>query len=153
MKRLLITVIVLLCLFTGFSFASAQAQNSNGHNTVGQEQAVDQLLLDLFNKEISNAVANYYKKGSISFQYDWWDKDYDVVEVDQSEKGHVLESPFVVKFTVMPTKTKHNSRTNTTTLGPSLGGTDTRTFGVEPGDLTNGIKIKMLNYEHNEPKQ
>lgn len=147
MKRLLTMVVVLLCLFTGFALASAQAQNSNGHDTVGQEQAVDQLLLDLFNQEISNAVTNFYKEDSIHYQFNWWDKDYDVVEVDQSEKGHMLKYDYngkkqhfsyVIRFTVQPQKDK-------------ILGTDTITFGVQQDSNLEPI-IKMLNYEHNEPQ-
>ncbi|WP_079525037.1 MULTISPECIES: DUF3888 domain-containing protein [Halobacillus] len=153
MKRLLTTVIVLLCLFTGVAFASAQSQNSNNHDSKGTEQATDQLMLKLFNEHIDKAVANYYKDDSISFQYNWWDEGYDVVEVDQSEKGHVLKSPYEVTFTVEPIKTKHDKQTNTTTLGPKLGGTDKITFGVVPGDVAKGIKVKMLNYEHHDSNE
>lgn len=105
---------------------ATHAQRSNNHDSVGKEQAVDQLLLSLFNEEINKAVTNYYKSDSINVQYNWWDKDYDVVEVDQTEKGHVLEYThngkkqqfaYVIRFTVRPQKDK-------------ILGTDTITFGV-----------------------
>lgn len=101
-------------------------------------------MLSLFEKNIDKAMDNYYEDDSMSAWYDCWDKDYDVVEVDQSEKGHKLKSPFIVKFTVMVRNEKQ-----------SQVGTDTITFGVVPGDgdITNGAKIKLLNYDHNEPKE
>lgn len=153
MKRLLTTVTMFLFLFTGVVFASAQSQKVNDHDSKGSEQAKDQLMLSLFNEHIDKAVANYYKDDSISFQYNWWDKDYDVVEVDQSEKGHVLKSPFEVTFTVEPIKTKQDKQTNTITLGPKVGGADTITFGVVPGDVKKEIKVNMLNYKHHDSKE
>ncbi|MDP4550128.1 DUF3888 domain-containing protein [Alkalihalobacillus macyae] len=108
---------------------------------------MDQLLLDLFAQEIRSAVTNYYKEDSVHFRFNWWDKDYDVVEVDQSEKGHILEFthdgkkqqfPYIIKFTIQPQKDK------------SLG-TDTITFGVQQ-DAELKPNIKMLSYGNQDPK-
>ncbi|UOR13714.1 DUF3888 domain-containing protein [Halobacillus amylolyticus] len=146
MKKVVYACMVAL-LALNVNIMTTHAQSSNNHDTKGQEQAVDQLLLDLFNQEIDDAVANYYKEDSINYQYNWWDKDYDVVEVDQTEKGHVLEYvhngkkqqfAYVVKFTVQPQKDK-------------VLGTDTITFGVQQ-DANLEPKIKMLSYDHSEPK-
>jgi len=53
----------------------------------GMEQVIDNMMLEQFGNEIQQAVKEYYKKDSIRVQYYWWDKNYDVVEVLQSEKG------------------------------------------------------------------
>ncbi|WP_371018655.1 DUF3888 domain-containing protein [Pseudalkalibacillus sp. JSM 102089] len=143
MKRIFILGILSLCLIIGVAFAASngsdqvQAQNY----TKDQKQPLEQLLLTLFNQKIDEAVANYYNDDSLYIQ---WVKD-NVVEVDQSEKGHTLEYThngkkqqfgYVVKFTVRPQKDK-------------ILGTDTITFGVQPGA---GVEptIEMISYDHND---
>lgn len=140
MKKVMFACMVAL-LTLGSNFGTTYAQNLNQHDSKGQEQAFDQLLLSLYNEQISNAVANHYKNDSIHFQFDWWNKNYDVVEVDQTEKGHRLQSPFVVKFTVIPAKKD----------GTQLG-TDTIILGIAPDvEDSKQTDVKLLNYVHRDP--
>jgi hypothetical protein len=96
-------------------------------------------MLTLFDEQITSAITNYYKDDSIQVQYNWWDKNYDVVEVDQAEKGNSLPKPFVIKFTILTYK---NSK---------FLGTDTIKFGVTPRSRTKTSKpkIELLGYDHN----
>ncbi|MGG3642016.1 DUF3888 domain-containing protein [Bacillus gobiensis] len=147
MKKLTCVIIVLLVLCS--SFTSIQAQNSNKHDSKGHEQVLDHFMLELFSDEIRDAVANFYNEevgtsDSILIMYNWNAKDYEVVEIDQTEKGHILENSYVVKFTVVPQKNK-------------ILGTDSITFGVEPSNYNprnkkeDNLVIKMLRYEHKDP--
>ncbi|WP_132746167.1 DUF3888 domain-containing protein [Scopulibacillus darangshiensis] len=141
-------IIALLTFASNMPLVHAESRPKHKHDSKGMEQASDQLYLTLFDQRIHDAVTNYYKDDSIRMQYNWWDKNYDVVEVDQSEKGHILEYPykgkkqqfaFTIKFTVLTYK-------NTKPLG-----TDSITFGIQH-DSDMGVKIKMLGYDHHPKK-
>lgn len=97
----------------------------------------DYLILSLMNKEIGNAVANYYKDDSARVQYHWT-KDYDVVELDQTEKGHTLKALFEVKIHI---KVENNN---------NVLGVDTLTFGITPKPIGEESKIELLNYKHKD---
>jgi hypothetical protein len=119
--------------------AHAESYPKHKHDSKGMEQVSDHLMLTLFDEQITSAITNYYKDDSIQVQYNWWDKNYDVVEVDQAEKGNSLPKPFVIKFTILAYK---NSK---------FLGTDTIKFGVTPryGTKTSKPKIELLGYNHN----
>lgn len=135
MKKFTCVIIVLLILCSSFTSVQAQTSNKHKHDSKGPEQALDHFMLELFGDEIRNAVTKQYNDDSIFVSYDWWNKDYDVVEIDQSEKGHKLENSYVVKFTVKPGNK----------------GTDTITFGVEPPRNNEKLEINLLRYEHKAP--
>jgi len=79
----------------------------------------------------------YNQTDSISWVYNWQDKNYDVVEILQVEKGQHLKSPYVIRFTIMPQKE-----------GIGKLGTDRITFGVDPTNPDGNLRIKFLQYEH-----
>ncbi|MYL56655.1 DUF3888 domain-containing protein [Virgibacillus halodenitrificans] len=140
-------VIALSVLFLLMSYNSVQAENSHKHDSKGMEQVIDHFLLEQFNNKIHNALKNYYKKDSIHFQFDWWAKDYDVIEMQQSEKGQELSHPYLIKFTV-----KSYSED-----GKQLG-TDAITFGVTPvhknmlkDNNLIPMQVEQLNLEHQKP--
>ncbi|MFD2046470.1 hypothetical protein ACFSTA_19180 [Ornithinibacillus salinisoli] len=145
MKKL--SVLPFLFIFTlSVTFSSVSAEKTNNHDSTGKEQIFDHYLLSEFNNEISKAVEDFYQEESIMIQFDWWDKKYDVVEIDQSEKGHELDYKyngkkqqfnFVIEFTVLPYTDK-------------LLGTDTITFGVQQDENLEN-QAKLLNYEHRKP--
>ncbi|MEI5906656.1 hypothetical protein WAK64_06245 [Bacillus spongiae] len=150
MKRVSVFALVSLSLLTMVIFASQDKTNAeHKHNSIISEQSNDQFIMSLFQQEIQRAVANYYNEevgtpGSIFIMYYWDHPDYHIIEVDQSEKGHLLEYtyngkkqhyPYVVKFTVEPQKN-------------GVLGTDTITFGIRPQSYTNDLEVNMLNYEH-----
>jgi hypothetical protein len=146
-KRIFVGLIAGLIIFSSVGMhALAETRQKHKHDSAGMEQASDHLYLALFESKIRNAIANYYKDDSIHWQYNWWAKEYDVVEVDQSEKGHELANPFVIKFTVLTYK-------NSKALG-----TDSITFGVTPGDSLSPnekhhkTKIELLEFQHQKPK-
>jgi hypothetical protein len=99
--------------------------------------------------ELKQAVTDFYKKDSIRVQYNWWDRNYDVVELDQWEKGNELSHPYVIKFTV---QTYDGNETGQL-------GTDTITFGVSPIQFNKEMdeknlaasKVELLDYSHSEP--
>lgn len=141
MKKVIGLLIVMSLVIV--SSMSVLAQNSNNHDSKGAEQVMDNFILALFEREIQQAVIEYYKDkinnpDSIRVTYNWRDEKYDVVEVLQTEKGRVLENSYVIKFTVMPQKKQKL-------------GTDTITFGVEPKDPQGNYKINVLKYEHKAP--
>jgi hypothetical protein len=147
-KKVFVGIIVSIIIFSSVGMnPHAETRPKHKHDSAGMEQASDQLYLALFESRIREAIANYYKDDSIHWQYSWWAKDYDVVEVDQSEKGHELAKPFVIKFTVLTYK---DSRAL---------GTDAITFGVTPGDSLSpnekhhNTKIKLLDFQHQNPKK
>ena len=80
-----------------------QAEKNHQHSSKGQEQVFDNFLLQLYQDEIITAVKDYYNDDSIRIGYDWWDKNYDVVELLQSEKGREYTSSYILKFTVLTT--------------------------------------------------
>ncbi len=147
MKKLLIFALLLLSLCVYYT--PANAENQHKHDSKGMEQAIDHFILDQFTDELNQAVTDYYKKDTIRVQYNWWDKNYDVVELDQSEKGNQLSHPYVIKFTVQ------------TYDGNKKGqlGTDTITFGVSPVQFNKEFdekdlaasKVELLDYTHGEP--
>jgi Protein of unknown function (DUF3888) len=149
MKKLLIFVVVMFSM--GMNYISVSAEKQHKHDSKGMEQAIDHFILDQFNDEMVQAVKDFYKKDSVRVQYNWWDKNYDVVELEQSEKGRELSHPYVIKFTVL------------TYEGNKMGqlGTDTITFGVSPLRFNKELdeknlaasKVELLNYRHGEPSK
>ncbi|MCQ6275949.1 DUF3888 domain-containing protein [Bacillus sp. V3B] len=145
MKKFLILAIFIFC--TSLVSITVSAENEHNHDSVGMEQAFDNLMVSQFNDEINKAVENFYKKESVRINYNWFDKGYDVVEVSQSEKGRKLSHPFVIKFTVLSYDDKKPI------------GTDTITFGVSPTienkDLNKksiaAVNVELLNFQHNKP--
>lgn len=77
------------------------AEKQHKHDSEGMEQAVDHFILDKFSDESNQTVRDFYKKDVIRVQYNWWDENYNVVELDQSEKGNELTYPYVIKITVI----------------------------------------------------
>jgi hypothetical protein len=147
MKRIFIAMIASLFIFSNLGMnASAETRPKHKHDSTGMEQASDHLYLDLFGSRIRKAITNHYKDDSIHWQYNWRAKDYDVVEVDQTEKGHILAAPYVIKFTVVTYK-------DSKALG-----TDSISFGVSPGDSLSPherdqkTKIELLDFQHQDPK-
>ena len=139
-------VIVALIVSIAFFYNSVNAENSNGHDTVGMEQAMDHLLLSQFREQINTAVKDYYKEESITIQFDWYDKNYDVVEVTQSEKGQQLSHPFLVKFTVLSYGAKEKLGTDTMTFGVSFPVADAE---VNDANLA-AMKSELVDFKHNE---
>ncbi|GAA0430482.1 MULTISPECIES: DUF3888 domain-containing protein [Virgibacillus] len=145
MKKCLFIIVLSAFLLMGYN--SVQAENSHKHDSKGMEQVFDHFMLEQFNNKIHNALGNYYKRDSIHFQFDWWAKNYDVVEMQQSEKGRELSHPYLIKFTV---KTYSED-------GKHLG-TDAITFGVTPvyknmlkdNNLIT-MQVEQLNLEHQKP--
>ena len=147
MKKFFLSVIVLILMGINTNLVSAAKQHK--HDSKGMEQAIDHFILDQFNDEIVQALKDFYKKDSVRIQYNWWDKNYDVVELQQSEKGRELSHPYLVKFTVL------------TYDGNKKGqlGMDTITFGVSPLQFNKELdeknsaaaKVDLLNYKHSEP--
>ncbi|MBO2536471.1 DUF3888 domain-containing protein [Rummeliibacillus suwonensis] len=138
MKKLLLTVgLVVGSIATtgGYSFA-AKSQDSNNLNS--SKQATDYFMLSLLSDKVNEAVSNYYKEkvsignpDSIFIKYGQY-TNISPVQVFISEKGNRLKNSFVVKVNVMPQKN-------------GILGKDTITFGVETkGD----IQIRMLDYKH-----
>ncbi|MBP3038699.1 DUF3888 domain-containing protein [Bacillaceae bacterium Marseille-Q3522] len=139
MKRLSI-LFSLLALFSITMTSLVSANEKKSDNDVVK----DSFLVSLFRDEIRKSVANYYKDevatadpDSIQIMYHWWKKDYNVVEVLQTENGHVLENTYVIKFTIVPQK-----------KDPL--GIDTIIFGVEPDNGKGELEVNMLKYEHKE---
>jgi len=149
MKKFL--VLAILILIMGFNNISVSAEKQQKHDSKGMEQAIDHFILDQFTDELAQAVKDFYKKDSIRVQYNWWDKNYDVVELVQSEKGRELSHPYVIKFTV---STYDGNKTGQL-------GTDTITFGVAPLQFNKELdeanlaasKVELLNYKHNKPME
>ncbi|UOY92804.1 DUF3888 domain-containing protein [Ectobacillus sp. JY-23] len=147
MKKLLIFALFLLSLCVYYIPANAEKQHK--HDSKRMEQAIDHLILDQFTDELNQAVANYYKKDTIKIQYNWWNKNYDVVELDQSEKENQLGHPYVIKFTVQTYDGNKKEQL----------GTDTVTFGLSPVQFNKefdqkdlaAVKVELLDYTHVEP--
>lgn len=148
MKKLAILVFLSM-LVVSVTFSSTSAEKTNNHDSTGKEQIFDQYLLSEFNNEIFKAIKEFYKDESImGIQFDCWDKQIDVVEIEQTEKGHELEYnyngkkeqfDFVIKFTILPYKDK-------------VIGTDTITFGIqEAANMKEENIVKVLNYDHKKP--
>ncbi|MCK1993230.1 DUF3888 domain-containing protein [Peribacillus muralis] len=145
MKKLLVITILMvsMCVHN----ISVSAEKHHEHDSNGMEQVMDHFILEQFSAELNQAVKDFYKKDSVRIQYNWWDKNYDVVEINQSEKGSELSHPYIIKFTVL------------TYEGNKMGqlGTDTITFGVSPFnkelDEKNlaASKVELLTYSHGEP--
>ncbi|MDG4656303.1 DUF3888 domain-containing protein [Ectobacillus antri] len=149
MKKLLIFALFLLSLCVYYIPANAEKQHK--HDAKGMEQTIDHLILDQFTDELNQAVANYYKKDTIRIQYNWRNKNYDVVELDQSEKRDQLGHPYVIKFTVQTYDGNKKEQL----------GTDTVTFGVSPVQFNKefvqkdlaAVKVALLDYTHVEPSK
>lgn len=145
MKKLLV-----LC---GLSFLMwnhpVSAKEAPSYDVKGMEKAIDHMIVDQFQDELQDAVADFYKRDSVELQYDWKEQRYDVVELEQSKDGHKLQYPYVVTFNVLVYDSKKNARI----------GTDTLTFGVVPVTSKETAKkqgkmfsvAKLLNYRHAEP--
>ncbi|MFJ7941097.1 DUF3888 domain-containing protein [Peribacillus sp. NPDC096622] len=149
MKKFL--VLAILMVSTCLNNISVCAEKQHKHDSKGMEQAMDHFILDQFTDEMVQAVKDFYKKDSVRIQYNWWDKNYDVVELDQSEKGRELSHPYIIKFTVI---TYDGNKTGKL-------GTDTITFGVSPLQFNKELdeknlaatKVELLNYSHVEPSK
>ncbi|MDP1421703.1 DUF3888 domain-containing protein [Peribacillus simplex] len=147
MKKLLVLAILMVSI--SLNNVSVSAEKQHKHDSEGMEQAMDHFILDQFSDEMVQAVKDFYKKDSVRIQYNWWDKNYDVVELDQSEKGRELSHPYIIKFTVI---TYDGNKTGQL-------GTDTITFGVSPLQSNKELdeknlaatKVELLNYSHGEP--
>ncbi|MFT9497936.1 DUF3888 domain-containing protein [Anaerosolibacter sp.] len=144
MKKLVIFLVFIMVI--GVGNVSAQTKPKHKHDSKGMEQVMDHFMLEQFHAEIFQAVKDHYKKDSVGIQFNWWDKNYDVVEIEQWEKGNELSHPFIVKFTVLPNGENKQL------------GIDTITFGVTPSDLYQefdkkdiaAVKVELLNYKHRE---
>jgi Protein of unknown function (DUF3888) len=146
MNKLLLVTMFMLSLCVPSMTVHAEKHK---HDSKGMEQAVDQFILSQFSDELKQAVTDFYKKDSVRMQYNWRDRNYDVVELDQWEKGNELSHPYVIKFTVQ------------TYDGNKKGqlGTDTITFGVSPIQFNKEMdekdlaasKVELLDYSHSEP--
>ncbi|MEG9295925.1 DUF3888 domain-containing protein [Mangrovibacillus sp. Mu-81] len=147
MNKLLTVSIFMLSLCV--SSTPVHAEKQHKHDTKGMEQVIDHYILDQFSDELKQAVTDFYKKDSIRIQYNWWDGNYDVVELEQSEKGKQLSHPYVIRFTV---QTYDGNKTGQL-------GTDTVTFGVSPIQFNKefdeknvaAAKVALLDYSHREP--
>jgi hypothetical protein len=148
MKRIFVLVILFMLIMSiNNNLVSAETQHK--HDSKGMEQAIDHFILDQFNDEMVQAVKEFYKKDSVRIQYNWWAKNYDVVELEQSEKGRELSHPYVVKFTVLTYDGNNKGQL----------GTDTITFGVSPLQFNKELdeknlaaaKVVLLNFKHSEP--
>ncbi|MBT2680068.1 DUF3888 domain-containing protein [Bacillus sp. ISL-35] len=146
MKKLLVflALIMVICV----SNVSAQSYQKHKHDSKGMEQVMDHFLLDQFHDEIAQALKGYYKNESIRIQYNWWDKNYDVVEIDQWEKGNELSHPYIVKFTIQSYGEEGQL------------GTDTITFGASPELFNKGyndknlaaVNVDFIDFKHREAK-
>ncbi|KWW22018.1 MULTISPECIES: DUF3888 domain-containing protein [Peribacillus] len=149
MKKLLFLAILLASM--SLDNVSISAEKQHKHDSKGMEQVMDHFILDQFSDEMKQAVTDFYKKDSVTFQYNWWDKNYDVVEIKQSEKGRELSHPYIIKFTV---KTYDGNKRGQL-------GTDTITFGVSPLQFNKDLdeknlaasNVELLNYSHGEPSK
>lgn len=147
MKKLLLLSIILFC---GNSLLNIDVNAAtHKHDSKGMEQVMDHYILDQFQDEIKQAITTFYEKDSITYQYNWGDNNYDVVEIKQSEKGNQLNHPYVITLTVI--SYDDNNRIPL--------GTDTLTFGVAPISFNQdkqekniaSMKAELINYKHVEP--
>ncbi|MBD8070038.1 DUF3888 domain-containing protein [Bacillus sp. PS06] len=147
MRKLVMMSIILLSMCV--SSIPISAEKANQHDFEGMEQAFDQFVLSQFTDEMRQAVTDYYKKDSIQVQYNWWNQEHDVVELQQTEKGRELSYPFVIKFTVDTYDENKKGQL----------GTDTIVFGVSPiqfnddfdGKNLAASEVELVNYIHREP--
>jgi Protein of unknown function (DUF3888) len=147
MKRYIFGFIAVLIISSGIGIGvQAETQPKHRHDSEGMEQASDHLYLALFDSRIRNAIADYYKDESIHWQYNWQARDYDVVEVDQTEKGHVLAKPYVVKFTLLTYKDSKALGTDSVSFGVSPGDT------LSPNETTQKTQIELLDFQHRKPE-
>jgi hypothetical protein len=86
-KLLLLFGIVILSI--GVKDLPVSAEKQHKHDSQGMEQAMDHYILSQFHDEMMQAINDYYKK-EVRVQYNWWDKNYDVVEIDQFEKAVIV---------------------------------------------------------------
>lgn len=125
-KTVWIFIFALLLLGTNIDSADAKTANK-----------LDNLILSLMNEPIEKAVTAYYKDDTARVQY-YGAKGNNVIDVDQSEKGHNLKAFHVVKVHI---RAENNHK---------ILGNDTLTFGVTPTAAPNlGTKIELLSYDHN----
>lgn len=139
MKKIFWTFVALLVIGSG---VTVQAQTSK-QGVPDSQQVEDQFMVSVFEKDIQKAVSDYYKKNStnsdsIRIMYNW-NKD-NVVKILQSEKGQVLETPYVVQFVVNP---YDNEKL----------GSDTLTFGVIPKNQQGQVEVNLLKYNHKDPEK
>ncbi|MDE5055222.1 DUF3888 domain-containing protein [Niallia taxi] len=135
MKKIL-SIIFAIGLFSlsGFSTNAAEVRNT-------PNQAADHLILSVLGDEISKAVASYYKQddpNSLFIVYGHGNSK-DFVNVLQSEKGHELDTNYVVKVDITPQK-------------KGILGKDTISFGIDQSSQSGNMKIKLLDYQHVDPK-
>lgn len=136
MKKLFLASVAVLVIGSSMT---VQAQNTK-LSAPESQQVEDQFMVSMFEKDIQKAVSNYYKKNgkseSITLMYNW-NKD-NVVNVLQSEKGHVLKAPYEIQFIV-------DSYSN------GKLGTETVTFGVIPENQQGQLEVKLVSYKHKAP--
>lgn len=150
MKKFL--VLPILMVYLNCSTLSVSAEKRHKHDSQGMEQVLDNFMLDQFQDEIVQALKEFYKKDSISYVYNWWDKKYDVVEIEGFRPNRNLSHPYVVSFTVLTYENKEK--------GQPLG-QNTVTFGVSPllfnkeMDKRNlaASKVQLLNVKHSKPSK
>jgi len=135
-------------LLIGVYYLPVSAEKQHKHDSKGMEQAMDNFILSQFHDEMVQAVKDYYEQ-DVRIQYNWWDKKYDVVEINQFEKGNELSHPFIVKFTVETYDSEQKGQL----------GLDTITFGVSPLEFNKEMdeknlaasKVDFIKFNHREP--
>lgn len=120
-------MIMFALLLLGTNIGSADAKTANKY---------DNIILSLMNEPIKKAVITYYKDDAARIQY-YGANGNNVIDVDQSEKGHNLKAFQVVKVHI---RAENNHK---------ILGDDTLTFGVTPTAAPDlGTNIKLLSYDH-----
>jgi len=147
MKKLLMFVVFAIFL-TSVNTLSVSAEKQHKHDSEGMKQVMDNYIISQYNDELVQAVKDFYKE-EVGIQYNWWNKNYDVVEIDQAEKGNELSHQFIIKFNVL-TYSKNSKK---------ILGKDTITFGVTPIIFSKEMnqkniaasKVEFLDFTHREP--
>ncbi|MFB7142929.1 DUF3888 domain-containing protein [Gottfriedia sp. NPDC056225] len=148
MKKFL--VLSILMVYLNYSTLSVSAEKRHKHDSQGMEQFFDNFMLEQFQDEIVQALKEFYKNDSISYVYNWWDKSYDVVEIEGFRPNRNLSHRYIVRFTVLTYENK--------VKGKRLG-QDTVTFGVSPLLFNKEMskrnlaasKVKFLSIKHSKP--
>ncbi|MEH7511375.1 DUF3888 domain-containing protein [Gottfriedia acidiceleris] len=145
-------VLPILMIYLNCSTLSVRAEIRHKHDSQGMEQVLDNFMLEQFNDEIVQALKEFYKNDSISYVYNWWDKNYDVVEIEGFRPNRNLSHSYIVRFTVLTYENKEK--------GKRLG-QDTVTFGVSPLLFNKEMnkrnlaasKVKLLSIKHSKPSK